>query len=398
MFGPVSTSEFLRDYWQQKPLFVKGAFRDFRPPVDGEDLKALATQRTAISRLILQSGGDYPWELRHGPFTQRQIDRLLSPDERWSLLVQEIDHHVVAGAQLMERFAFVPAWRMDDLMASLAPAGGGVGAHTDNYDVFLIQGIGERTWRVGAGPLSAEDEVLIDDLDVSVIDTEASRGFAWGEEYHVEPGDLLYLPPRWAHEGVALSECLTLSVGFRAPSHQDFAAALLERALSELPADAFYADPPLAPTDAPGRIDAAALAQARRIAASLLDDDQALAETFGRLVTERRRLAEADEEPDWTEADEVAAALAAGVGLVRVPGARLAYADAGEGERMLFAAGEAFHLDAALAYAAPLLADRPALGPDALRPYSGDADFHELVATLIGEGVLTLDAAGTTGG
>ena len=387
MFGDLSTADFLRDYWQQKPLFVKGAFADFQPPVTPDGLADLATRPDAMSRLIQQTGGDYPWQLHDGPFTRRALKALMQSGEKWSLLVQEIDQHLPAAAELMERFAFVPRWRMDDLMASFAPQGGGVGAHTDNYDVFLIQGIGERTWRVGAAPLSAADEVLVDDLDVTVIDTDASDGFEWGAEYHVEPGDLLYLPPRWAHEGVALTDCLTLSVGFRAPSHQDLLAAVLERALVELPADAFYADPPLAPATAPGRIDDQALAQVRATLESLLADAQALAETFGRLVTERRRFAE-DGEEGWIEADEAAHHLQNGASLARVPGARMAYTDHADGSRMLFAAGEAFHLDSDLAFAAPLFADAPVVTAEALASHADSTDLFDLVATLVSDGVL----------
>lgn len=391
MFGDLSIADFLRDYWQQKPLFVKGAFADFQPPVTPDGLIELATRPETVSRLVQQTGGDYPWQLSDGPFTRRELKAAMQPGEKWSLLVQEIDQHLPAAAELMERFAFVPLWRMDDLMASFAPAGGGVGAHTDNYDVFLIQGAGERTWRVGAAPLSAQDEVLIDDLDVTVIDTEASEGFEWGSEYHVEPGDLLYLPPRWAHEGVALTDCLTLSVGFRAPSHQDLLAAVLERALVELPADAFYTDPPLAPTTAPGHIDAQALAQVRATLTTLLTDEDALAETFGRLVTERRRFVE-DDESNWIEADEAIEQLQNGASLARTPGARMAYVDHADGSRTLFAAGEAFHLDADLAWAAPLLADASTIDATALAPHLESPDLSDLVATLISDGVLVFTA------
>jgi 50S ribosomal protein L16 3-hydroxylase len=349
----------------------------------------LATRPDVISRLILQTGGAYPWELRSGPFTRRSLKAAMQPDEKWSLLVQEVDHHLPAAAELVERFSFLPRWRVDDLMASFAPAGGGVGAHTDNYDVFLIQGAGRRTWRVGAAPLWAEDEVLIDDLDVSVIDEEASSGFEWGQTYQVEPGDLLYLPPRWAHEGVALTDCLTLSVGFRAPSHQDLLAALLERALVEVGDDAFYSDPGLTPTDTPGRIDADALARVRATVDALLGDDDALAQTFGQLVTERRRIAEEEPEEDqWVEADEVAERLAEGAGLERVPGARLAYLDASDGTRILFAGGEAYALDPELAFAAPLLADRSVVEASDLAPHTDDEDFSDLVATLVSDGLL----------
>ncbi len=391
MFGNLSIADFLRDYWQRKPLFVKGAFANFIPPVTPDGLIDLATRPDAMSRLIRQTGGDYPWQLSDGPFTRRELKAAMQPDEKWSLLVQEIDQHLPAAADLMERFAFVPRWRMDDLMASFAPAGGGVGAHTDNYDVFLIQGAGERTWRVGAAPLSAADEVLIDDLDVTVIDTDASEGFEWGSEYRVEPGDLLYLPPRWAHEGVAVTDCLTLSVGFRAPSHQDLLAAVLERALVELPADAFYSDPPLAPATAPGRIDADALAQVRATLESLLADEDALAETFGRLVTERRRFVEEDE-ANWIEAEEAQERVQAGASLIRTPGARMAYTDHADGSRTLFGGGEAFRLDSDLAWAAPLLADAPVVTADALAPYAGSADLSDLVATLVSDGVLVFRA------
>lgn len=383
LLGGLSPDTFLRDYWQKKPLFVKGALPDFTPPVSPDDLKRLATREDAAARLILEEGGEYPWELRHGPFRLRDFQRL--PETKWTFLVQEVDRFSEAARALLDRFSFIPRWRVDDLMISYAAPDGGVGAHIDNYDVFLIQGLGTRRWRIGGRPLAPEDERLVEDLDVSVL-----ADFEWTEEFLCEPGDLLYLPPRFAHEGLALSACMTLSVGFRAPSHADIVSGFLEHALQRFPDDAFYADPDLAPATHPGAIDEAALAQVRSVLARALDDETAFREWFGTFMTESKRF-DLDVAGESVTEDDVAEAVRGGAGVRHTLGVRLAYVDLPDGARTLFAGGQAFRLEPDLAFSAPLLTDRLSVPAADLAPYVDAPDFCQLLATLVAEGFLTLE-------
>lgn len=369
---------FLRDYWQKRPLLIEDAFPDFVPPVTPEELAGLACEPDVESRLVLEQGGDYPWQLRHGPF--EEDDFLALPETHWSLLVQEVDRLLPAVEALRDRFRFVPDWRVDDVMISFAPAQGGVGAHIDNYDVFLLQGLGRRRWRIGDAPV--EDETILPDLDVRVL-----AGFEPAREYVLQPGDMLYLPPRYAHEGVALDDCMTLSIGFRAPSHEEILTGLVEHALARTDPQARYADPGLRPPLHPGEIGPDALDQVRRVVRKALTGE-ALTEWFGTHVTAPRR-AEGPLPPEASyPRSAVRAMLEAGPPLAPAPGARLAFVCRADGAATLFAAGEVFPLAPELAYAAPLLTDRRPVPAEALRAHADDAAFVALVAGLLNQGVL----------
>ena len=391
--GGLSPRQFLAEYWQKKPLFVRGAVPEAAGVVTPDTLQALAERDDAVSRLLLEAGGDYPWELRHGPFPKRTWRRL--PPEKWTLLVQEVDRFVPAARALMETFAFVPRWRMDDLMASYAVSEGGVGAHVDNYDVFLIQGAGRRRWRIGDRPIPAAEEVLVEDLDVAMLaEWEAAEAFV------VEPGDLLYLPPRFAHEGVALDECLTISVGFRAPSHRDLLGGFLEHALLNAPDDAFYTDPDLTPATHPGEIAPEAVACLHRVLLDAVQDEAAFRLWLGAHLTEAPREMDEPDDPESSSAEEadhetVAARLREGAALEHAPGARLAYVRSEGGSATLFANGQAYELEPPLAPLAPLLTDHPAIPAEALTPHLATPDVPDLLIALLEDGVLVWAGEGS---
>ena len=448
--GGLSPRTFLGTYWQKKPLLMRGAFPDASAVVSPDDIKRLAQDESLVSRLILQDGGDHPWQLRDGPFSPRELRTLRGT---WALLVQEIDRVVPAARALSAAYSFIPRWRMDDVMVSLAPDGAGVGAHLDHYDVFLVQGAGQRRWRIGNAP--ATDDAVQEGLDVAVLER-----FAWTDEYVLDPGDVLYLPPRIAHEGVAMGECITLSIGFRAPSAGDLVAGWMEHLLVGLDGETFYADPDLRPTDRPGEITAEAASRARDLLLELVGDEKGFAEWFGRHLTEPRRLASAafldeafeddetlfdtdaldaadaasgdgaladahpfgaDDDRDGEEADDemedglddgdgiaygdlhdytggghpgaeaVADLVRGGLGVRHEPSARLAYLRQPGGEATLFANGHAFRLEADLAFAAALVGDHAALGAHDLLPHLGLPDFPDLLAALLDAEALEWD-------
>jgi 50S ribosomal protein L16 3-hydroxylase len=230
--GGLTPQQFMRRHWQKKPLLVRQAWDGLSAPIDRAGLFALASQDGVESRLVQRCAGE--WSVRHGPFARRALPALKTPD--WTLLVQGVDLHRDEAHRWLAPFRFVPQARLDDLMVSYASEGGGVGPHVDSYDVFLLQIHGCRRWRVGrvARPR------LVDGLPLRIL-----ANFEPEQDWLLEPGDVLYVPPGWGHDGTAVGECMTASVGFRAPGRSQLAVDLLQRLLEvhELPAvDALYRD------------------------------------------------------------------------------------------------------------------------------------------------------------
>jgi 50S ribosomal protein L16 3-hydroxylase len=208
--GETSVEEFLTDYWQKKPLLIRNAFPDMKSPISAEELAGLSCEEQVNSRLVLERDGDYPWQVEFGPFEESRFTEL--PESHWSLLVSDVEKHIPETAALLKPFRFIPDWRVDDLMISYAPEGGSVGAHTDAYDVFLIQLSGQRLWKIAENFPSQ----TLDDVDLCILEQ-----FDAEDEWLLSAGDMLYLPPNIAHHGIAQDNgdpCLTASVGFRAPS------------------------------------------------------------------------------------------------------------------------------------------------------------------------------------
>ncbi len=248
LLGGLSPAQFMRRHWQKRPLLVRGALPGVEPPLSRRALFQLAARDSVESRLVVRHGpGRRDWTLAHGPLARRQLPPLRQPG--WTVLVQGLDLHVPAAHALLQRFRFAPDARLDDLMLSWASPGGGVGPHLDSYDVFLLQVQGRRRWRIGR----CGDPRLLDGVPLKIL-----RRFEPEQTWTLEPGDLLYLPPRWAHDGVADGgECMTASVGFRAPAAAELARDLIGRAAEAVEAAAVehpYADPGQPATAAPAAI------------------------------------------------------------------------------------------------------------------------------------------------
>ena len=383
LLGDRSPTEFLDTYWQKKPLVIRDALPDFESPLTPNELAGLACEDGVESRLILKEGGDYPWQLKHGPFAQE--DFLNLPETHWTVLVQEVERLIPEVGALLDHFRFLPDWRIDDVMVSYAPTHGTVGPHIDNYDVFLLQGLGHRRWKIGTEPV--EDEEIVPDLDVRILaDFEAEEEFVLG------PGDMLYLPPRVAHHGIAEDdECMTYSVGFRAPRHQDLVAGFLQHAIEQMDPDARYSDPGLDPVEYPGAIHEAARAKVHGLLRGLVDDAGAIDRWLGRYLTEPSRDRQAVPPQTPVSASALADALRQGTGLRRGPVSNLAFLEHDDGTATLFANGEATTLDAELAYAAPLVTGRERFPADMLVPHLDDDAFVDLLVSLVNEGLLEQD-------
>ncbi len=334
-------ARFLRDYWQKKPLLIRSAFADFENPVAPDDLAGLACEELALARIAIHESKADRWTLRNGPFAESDFATL--PKTHWTLLVQDVDKWDADVAALLAHFDFLPSWRIDDVMVSYAEDGGSVGAHVDQYDVFLLQGLGQRRWQISTDP--AAPLAFRDDAELKLL-----REFTPTDEWILEPGDMLYLPPGVPHHGVAIGECMTYSIGMRAPSQAELVGDFFDHLVEAMPEDARYVDADLAPARDDGEIDEAAIARVMRTmpwvrfaatTESATADSlsvSALRTWFGRFITRYRSAQVAPPPRAFTDA-MFARALAQGARVQRNPWSRFAWMRAERGAT-LFVAGE----------------------------------------------------------
>ncbi|WP_313298445.1 cupin domain-containing protein [Diaphorobacter sp.] len=276
LLGGMSPAQFMRKHWHKKPLLVRQAIPGFEAPIPRAQLFELAGEEGVESRLIQQKKSGR--SLRHGPFQRRALPTMTTRE--WTLLVQGVDLHNAAGRALLDQFRFVPEARLDDLMISYATDGGGVGPHFDSYDVFLLQAHGKRRWRIGR----QRDKTLVDGMPVKIL-----ANFEPEEEYVLEPGDMLYLPPRWAHDGIAEGECMTYSIGFRSPQRDELAREVLLRvadALGEADVSPIYRDPAQEAVLHPGSVPAQMQEFAREGVVRALMDSRVVERALGEALTE----------------------------------------------------------------------------------------------------------------
>jgi len=373
----MAPARFLRDYWQKRPLLIRGAFPQFQNATTPEDLAGLSCEEAALARLVLHDAKRDRWTLRSGPFSERDFARL--PKSHWTLLVQDVDKWDLDVAALLDRFRFLPAWRIDDVMVSYATDGGGVGPHVDHYDVFLVQGRGRRRWRISTDPSAPHD--FRDDADLKLL-----RHFAPTHDWILETGDTLYLPPGVPHEGVAVGACMTYSVGMRAPAAAELIVDLAESVAEPLGEEQRYIDPDLTPARDPHEIDAAALRRAAAALAALRDiDENGLRAWFGRFITRYRSAHEALPAAKPLSAAQVGTKLAKSR-IVFHPWSRRAWSAAGR-RADLFVAGERHVCSRAVAR---LLAAGSAIEGSAFARIADDADLAVLTALVnAGDAVLS---------
>jgi 50S ribosomal protein L16 3-hydroxylase len=322
LLGGLSPAQFMKRYWHKKPLLIRQAIPGMQPFLSRGALFDLAARDDVQSRLVIQQAASakQPWRLRHGPFARRGLPPFKQPG--WTLLVQSVDLIDARVQALREQFRFVPDARLDDVMVSYASDGGGVGPHFDSYDVFLLQVQGQRRWRIGR----QKDLTLQEGMPLKIL-----ADFQPEQEFVLEPGDMLYLPPRYAHDGVAQGECMTYSIGFRAPDQVELAQALLQGMAEQL-ADAIppkrYRDPGQSASVCPAQIPLELQAFAQDALSKALRDPDMLARTLGEHLSEPAAAV-------WFQPQESACGLQDGVCLDR--GTRMLY-DA----RHIFINGESF--------------------------------------------------------
>jgi 50S ribosomal protein L16 3-hydroxylase len=273
LLGGLSVNEFLRDYWQKKPLLIRQAIPRFNGLIDQQQLIALACTEDVQARLVTQRQGKFV--LKEAPFEPEDLDKL--GKTRWTVLVQGVNHYLPEAAALLKHFSFIPHARLDDLMVSYAPKGGGVGPHFDSYDVFLLQGSGHRRWQISA----QSDRSLIPGAPLRIL-----SDFRVEQEWVLEPGDMLYLPPHYAHNGIAEDDCMTYSIGFRTPAYQELAEQFLVYLQDRIAVDGMYADPDLKTQKHPSEISAAMVKQTEQAIKHVRWDKEDIANFLGCYLSE----------------------------------------------------------------------------------------------------------------
>ncbi len=373
---------FLRDYWQQKPLLIKNPWEDWINPLEPNDLAGLACEAEAESRLIVH--GRVGLSVENGPIAENRFEQL--GDGPWTLLVQAVDSHVPEVAALIEPFRFIPNWRIDDVMVSYASDGGGVGAHYDQYDVFLIQGLGKRRWQVGGhGDARCNSNTPLLPHD----DLRLLADFVPVDEWVLEAGDILYVPPGVAHNGVAVGDdCMTYSVGFRAPSRGELIADFADDLVAELSDDDRYSDPQLILQNNPGEITAQAIGALQSMILETAGDPQRFARWFGE-YNSSRKYPEIDYTPDELMTQALVKQLIAhGTPLSRNPASRFSFIRQAK-DIMLFADGQCFICVGDSAPLAEILCAQSSLMLDTLPALSKDA--LDLLVRLINQGSLAFE-------
>lgn len=295
VLGTLTIDDFLRDYWQKKPLLIRNAWPNFQPLLSSQELAGLSLEEDIESRLIIEHGEHSPWQVEQGPFDETRFGQL--PERQWTLLIQGVEQWIPEARTILDAFRFVPSWRIDDLMISYAVDGGSVGPHYDQYDVFLLQAEGQREWRIGQH--CDQDSSILEGASIRVL-TE----FEEQTRYLLEPGDMLYLPPQLAHYGIAQGECMTYSIGFRAPSQAELAQAFLDHNAMNLSEDNRYQDTDLQPRPHCGEITRDDAERFQRVMQSLFADPVRLQRSLGLLMTEAKYpelLPEADTELTWQD-------------------------------------------------------------------------------------------------
>ncbi|MDO8351669.1 MAG: cupin domain-containing protein [Gallionella sp.] len=273
LLGNLSVNEFLRDYWQKKPLLIRGAVPHFNGLLSPQQLIELACTEDAQARLVTQLRGQF--DLQYSPFAAQDFKHF--GKAQWSVLVQGVNHHLPEAAELLKHFDFIPHARLDDLMVSYAPPGGGVGPHFDSYDVFLLQGMGHRRWQIS----TQADRTLIEGAPLRIL-----KNFKIEQEWVLAPGDMLYLPPHCAHNGIAEDECMTYSIGFRTPAYQELAEQFLVYLQDRICVDGMYADPGLKTQVHPSEISAAMLRQVSQAVKQVRWDKEDIANFLGCYLSE----------------------------------------------------------------------------------------------------------------
>lgn len=374
--------DFLAKHWQKKPLFIKNPWQDWQNPIAADELAGLSCEKGVEARLIAEkpSKQGSKWSLEHGPFDEAFFSQL--DNGHWTLLVQAVDQYVPQVSDLIAPFRFIPDWRIDDVMVSYASENGGVGPHFDNYDVFLIQGAGTRKWQIG-GMCNDDSPMANHDALRQLAEFEAEQ------EWICEPGDIVYIPPGISHNGIAIGDdCMTYSIGFRAPSRSDLISHFCDAIIDNIQEDDRYTDPDLALQENAGEISADAIQTMHAMVLEHIADKKAFRKWIGQYSTQPK-YPEDDDRQILANAEKVQAHIANGLAFYRNPASRFAFIIQGDEHVSLFVDGQCMEChESAAKLAQRLCNDKLSL----ITPQSA-ASKHvmDLLLQLVRQGSLLLD-------
>ena len=377
-FGDLSIEDFLANYWQKKPLVIRNAFPDFEMPFTAEELAGLAVDTDAPSRIIIEHGlppSNKPWQVKLSPFEDEDFTTL--PDSHCTFLVNDLERYIPELGNLIEPFRFIPDWRIDDLMVSYAEDKGSVGPHTDDYDVFLIQGEGKRRWNV----ITREDykQELIPDLPIALL-----KQFDEDESWLLDTGDMLYLPPNMPHYGIAEGPCFTFSVGFRAPQTVELVQSWLESFSKEPEFKQRFSDKNRKPQKSSGEISSADLSTLTSLMQNAIQkQEKGLSIFLGKHLTETR-----GEAPEL-KSDDVSQSFHKNTDYERESWLRMAYIEE-QGMLHFFADGHHINLPLTLKADIQELCENYFFTGESLKPLTKNSAFKALFTRLINGGGIHL--------
>ena len=333
--GNISQQTFMEEYWQKKPLLVRQAFPDFESPISAEELAGLAYEEEVNSRIVMEKDGEHPWFPIFGPMTDEIFSSM--PETHWSLIVNDLEKYLPELSWIIDRFRFIPEWRLDDLMISYAADKGSVGPHIDLYDVFILQGQGQRRWQINTQPVAEGNQIKQTPLRIQ-------KDFQAEEEWIVEPGDMLYIPPGVSHHGVSLGESLSYSIGFRATSHADLVNDFISHITQDLSATLTYQDPDQKIQQHPNEIKQDALQRVTEIFKQYLQPDHPeLQRWFGCYMSDTKTSVSTEPEEVCNSIDELKELVSEEI-LSRHPASRFAFAQNPK-NTLLFIDGEDYEVN-----------------------------------------------------
>lgn len=379
ILGNISKEQFLSEYWQKKPLLIRQAYPNFQPILPADELAGMSLEEDVESRIILEQGPDSPWQLLSGPFNDETFGTL--PEDKWTLLIQGVDQWLPEAADLLQDFNFIPNWRIDDLMISFATDGGSVGPHYDQYDVFLLQAEGQREWRIGQ--MCSEQDAFLKQTKLRILSQ-----FNETERWILEPGDMLYLPPRLAHYGISQGNCQTYSIGFRAPSHSELMHSLVDQMDLSCDEDQRYGDPELSLQAHCGEISEAATNKLREFMQQALNDPQLLSDCIGKLMTEPKypNLA-LEQDISQAEAKEELNDALQGIEIERDLQARFAF-NSNAGRYVFYAGGKDYSISSSSLPLAQYLTEQRYYATETLADFCKNSDNQQLLLSLWQQGHL----------
>jgi len=315
LLGNLTTEQFFNEYWQKKPLLIRNAIDNFDTLITPDELAGLSLEDQVQSRIIVEKDAESPWQVFYSPLEESIFSEM--PETHWTLLVSDVEKHIPEFTQITDLFRFIPDWRIDDLMISYAPEGGSVGPHIDQYDVFLLQAHGQRRWQIGASPIENED--FIEDLEIRVL-----KEFTPDHDWVLNPGDMLYLPPKFTHHGVAMNDCMTYSIGFRANSHNELVSSFTDYIINNNDDTKRYNAIDFQPH--PAEITAESIQQLKKVLLTSLQTDNTHIENwFGQFITEQKIEIDTYAEQQLENEKELLEFLSHQTELTRHPAIRFAF-------------------------------------------------------------------------